>query len=161
MAINKRKEVAEADEKPSPRRTRSASARAATGTVSLQKPEPTKKKAKPSKEEKKPAKMTPTVQKVEEETEPVEGSRAIIIEACKQCNSFKTRALKVKEGLEKRIPGIIVKINPEKPRRGCFEVRKGSGETFLSLLGMPRPFKKMKELDMDKVTEDIIDKLKD
>lgn len=91
-------------------------------------------------------------------TAPADGgsSKPIIIEACKQCNSFRTRANMVKEGLEKAIPGIYVSINPEKPRRGCFEIREESGQTFISLLNMPRPFTPMKKLDMEKVIEDIV-----
>ncbi|GMH10752.1 hypothetical protein Nepgr_012593 [Nepenthes gracilis] len=83
----------------------------------------------------------------------------IIIEHCKQCNSFKQRALKVKEGLEKGASGITVIVNPEKPRRGCFEIRVEDGETFITLLDMKRPFKPMKELDMDKVISDILEKI--
>jgi hypothetical protein len=37
----------------------------------------------------------------------------------KQCNSFKTRALKVKGGLESAVPSISVTINPEKV---CFSL---------------------------------------
>nr|XP_025659635.1 uncharacterized protein LOC112755635 isoform X1 [Arachis hypogaea] len=65
----------------------------------------------------------------------VEPSRkTIVIEHCKQCNSFKTRANLVKEGLEKRSSGITVILNPEKPRRGCFEIREEGGKKFISLL---------------------------
>ncbi|XP_078181257.1 selenium binding protein [Carex rostrata] len=86
-------------------------------------------------------------------------AKSIIIEACKQCNAFKTRALKVKEGLESGVPGISVTINPEKPRRGCFEIREEGGEIFVSLLNMPRPFTPMKKLDMDELIQDIIKKI--
>ncbi|WOL15010.1 selenoprotein H [Canna indica] len=90
----------------------------------------------------------------------VEGSaKTIIVEACKQCNSFKTRAIKVKEGLENSVSGIIVTVNPDKPRRGCFEIREENGQVFVSLLDMRRPFTPMKELDMDEVIEDIIKKI--
>ncbi|KAL7001858.1 hypothetical protein U1Q18_003008 [Sarracenia purpurea var. burkii] len=91
----------------------------------------------------------------------VDGSmtKTIVIEHCKQCNSFKARAIQVKNGLENGISGIIVLVNPEKPRRGCFEIREEGGETLISLLDMKRPFKPMKELDMDKVISDIVDKL--
>ncbi|XP_072976340.1 uncharacterized protein [Typha angustifolia] len=77
----------------------------------------------------------------------------------KQCNSFKTRAIKVKEGLESAIPGVTVHINPEKPRRGCFEIREEGGEVFISLLNMPRPFTPMKKLDMDEVINDVVKKI--
>lgn len=87
-------------------------------------------------------------------------ARTVVIEHCKQCNAFKTRAFQVKAGLENGVPGIIVLLNPEKPRRGCFEIREEGGEKFITLLNMPRPFKPMKELDMDKVISDIIDKIK-
>ncbi|RWV89301.1 hypothetical protein BHE74_00022944 [Ensete ventricosum] len=32
----------------------------------------------------------------------------------KQCTSFKTRAIKVKDGLESAVPGIVVAVNPDK-----------------------------------------------
>ncbi|KAK4749091.1 hypothetical protein SAY87_026540 [Trapa incisa] len=85
--------------------------------------------------------------------------RTVVIEHCKQCNSFKTRALQVKNGLESGVSGIIVLVNPDKPRRGCFEVREEGGEKFVSLLGMKRPFTPMKALDMEKVVLQIIEKL--
>ncbi|KAF3447630.1 hypothetical protein FNV43_RR12817 [Rhamnella rubrinervis] len=85
--------------------------------------------------------------------------RTIVIEHCKQCNSFKTRAIQVKEGLEERVADINVLVNPDKPRRGCFEVRKQDGETFISLLDMKRPFKPMKDLNMKKEIDDIIKKI--
>ncbi|XAR69628.1 hypothetical protein NMG60_11001304 [Bertholletia excelsa] len=87
-------------------------------------------------------------------------TKTIVIEHCKQCNSFKTRAILVKDGLEKGVSGITVLVNPEKPRRGCFEVREEGGQKFISLLDMKRPFKPMKELDMDKVISDIVNKIK-
>ncbi|URE07034.1 hypothetical protein MUK42_23934 [Musa troglodytarum] len=101
----------------------------------------------------------------------VGAAKTIIIEACKQCTSFKTRAIKVKEGLESAVPGIVVAVNPDKPRRGCFEIREENGCThnhaadyvcpisFNELLNMPRPFTPMKKLDMDAVVEDIIKKI--
>ncbi|XP_043719007.1 selenoprotein H [Telopea speciosissima] len=90
----------------------------------------------------------------------ISGSKTIIIEHCKQCQSFKKRAELVKDGLEKGVPGIIVMVNPEKPRKGCFEIREEDGEKFVSLLDMKRPFKNMKDLDMEKVISDIILKIK-
>ncbi|GKC21616.1 hypothetical protein Tco_1023766 [Tanacetum coccineum] len=50
------------------------------------------------------------------------------------CNQFKVRGVKVKEELEKAVAGITVVINPEKPRRGCFEIHEEGGKTFISLL---------------------------
>ncbi|CAM8955512.1 unnamed protein product [Rhodiola kirilowii] len=88
------------------------------------------------------------------------GMKTIVIEHCKQCNAFKTRAFQVKEGLESAIDGIQVLVNPEKPRRGCFEIREKDGETFISLLDMKRPFPPLKALNMEKVISDIIEKVK-
>ncbi|MFS7888242.1 hypothetical protein Hanom_Chr00s000001g01592631 [Helianthus anomalus] len=77
----------------------------------------------------------------------------------KQCNQFKVRAVKVKLGLEDAVSGITVLVNPEKPRRGCFEVREEGGKTFISLLDMKRPFAPMKALDMDAVISDIVNQI--
>ncbi|XP_042478593.1 uncharacterized protein LOC122059690 [Macadamia integrifolia] len=122
---------------------------------------------KPKKREKKAKKVSVTESEENQGSEvtdtPLEeisGSKTIIIEHCKQCQSFKKRAEQVKGGLEKGVPGIIVKVNPEKPRRGCFEIREEGGEKFVSLLNMTRPFTKMKALDMDKVISDVILKIK-
>ncbi|KAK6249364.1 hypothetical protein QUC31_020929 [Theobroma cacao] len=41
-------------------------------------------------------------------------NKTVVVEHCKQCNSFKTRAVQVKDGLEKGVPGIKVLLNPEK-----------------------------------------------
>ncbi|KAM1776894.1 hypothetical protein ACFX11_043629 [Malus domestica] len=86
--------------------------------------------------------------------------RTIVIEHCKQCKSFKVRADQVKNGLEKGVPGIKVLLNPDKPRKGCLEIREEGGETFLSLLDMKRPFSKMKALNMEEVINDIVEKIK-
>ncbi|XP_076889011.1 uncharacterized protein LOC143539631 [Bidens hawaiensis] len=118
-------------------------------------PKPKTKKAKVSpkkKPEPKAAEAAPP--KVEN------GSKTVVIEHCKQCSQFKVRAVKVKLGLENAISGINVLVNPEKPRRGCFEVREEGGKTFISLLDMKRPFAPMKALDMDEVISDIIDQIK-
>jgi len=48
------------------------------------------------------------------------------------------------------VPGAKISINAEKPRKGCFEIRV-DGAVVLSLTDMPRPFTKLKALDMDAV----------
>jgi len=53
------------------------------------------------------------------------------------------------------MPGVQVKINEEKPRKGCFEVSV-NGDVALSLLDMPRPFTKLKALDMEEVAADVV-----
>ncbi|PRQ28081.1 hypothetical protein RchiOBHm_Chr6g0312181 [Rosa chinensis] len=97
------------------------------------------------------------VAKSEEGDEEV-NMKTIVIERCTQCNSFKTRADQVRASLE-GLPGIRVTINPVKPRRGCFEIREEGGETFISLLDMKRPFKPMKDLNMQEVIDNIIQKI--
>ncbi|AQK39789.1 hypothetical protein Zm00014a_005648 [Zea mays] len=87
------------------------------------------------------------------------GAKRVIVEACTQCRQFKIRAQKVKEDLESYVSGVSVIINPQKPRRGCLEIREEGGEVFISLLNMPRPFTPMKKLDMDKVIKDIAKKI--
>ncbi|KAJ8758575.1 hypothetical protein K2173_000296 [Erythroxylum novogranatense] len=95
-----------------------------------------------------------------EATDADKSKKTVVVEHCKQCNSFKTRAVQVKTGIEKAVPGVSVVLNPEKPRRGCFEIREEGGEKFISLLDMERPFKPMKALNMDQVIADVIDKIK-
>ncbi|KAJ1259105.1 hypothetical protein BS78_10G127700 [Paspalum vaginatum] len=85
--------------------------------------------------------------------------KRVIVEACTQCKQFKIRAQKVKGDLESSVPGVSVIINPQKPRRGCLEIREEGGEVFISLLNMPRPFTPMKKLDMDEVIKDIAKKI--
>lgn len=87
-------------------------------------------------------------------------NRTIIIEACTQCKSFKERAEKVKKGLESAVPGITVKINPQKPRRGYFEISEERTEVILSLPDMKRPFELMKKLNMDELVGDLVKRFK-
>lgn len=47
-------------------------------------------------------------------------------------------------------------INPEKPRKGCFEVRGPGGKVFVSLLDMPRPFTKLKALDIEALAKEVV-----
>ncbi|WCJ30532.1 selenium binding [Euphorbia peplus] len=154
MAPRKRKAVEEdgAAKAPAPGRVTRSSSRLGNSTSAI--PElPAKKKGKA-------VAKTEEEEVKEEEKAEGEGGKKIVIEHCKQCNSFKTRANQVKGGLENGIPGITVVLNPEKPRKGCFEIREEGGETFISLLDMKRPFKPMKDLDMEKVITDIVDKIK-
>ena len=52
---------------------------------------------------------------------------------------------------------IVVTINPEKPRKGCFEVRVGD-KAVVSLLDLPRPFLKLKALGMEDVAKAVINR---
>ena len=47
-----------------------------------------------------------------------------------------------------------VSTNSEKPRKGCFEV-KANGDVVVSLTDMPRPFVKLKALDMEALAGDV------
>ncbi|KAF4351055.1 hypothetical protein CsatB_008239 [Cannabis sativa] len=154
MATKKRKSMKKEEEKievaekvyppPVPRVTRAAARRATDGTIV---PVPEVKAETSTKKKKMKVKVEPKM-------------KTIVIEHCKQCNAFKTRALQVKQGLEDGVSGITVVLNPDKPRRGCFEIREKDGETFISLLEMKRPFQPMKDLDMDKTIKDIVEKIK-
>lgn len=95
-----------------------------------------------------------------DEDEEASEKKTIVIEHCKQHKSFTERANEAKEGLEIAAPGIIVTLNPDKPRRGCFEIREEGGETFISLLDLKKPFTPMTELDMEEVVANILEKIK-
>lgn len=162
------------------RLTRAAAKRAADAADAADAPPveevPEKKKAKKGKgvaKQKKDKKENEAVlgqsESKEEKEEGVDASenvleasnnkKTIVVEHCKQCNQFKMRANLVKEGLEKAGCGITVILNPEKPRRGCFEIRQEGGKKFITLLDMKRPFKPMRDLDMNKVISDIVDEM--
>ncbi|XP_061346266.1 uncharacterized protein LOC133291922 [Gastrolobium bilobum] len=129
------------------RLTRSAAKRPGPPPVFAELPKNNKKKGKKPKQE--------------EGQEPASSNSrtTIVIEHCTQCDSFKTRATELKEGLEAKVPDITVIVNPKKPRKGCFEIREEGGQKFVSLLKMERPFKPMMDLDMDKTISDIVDKI--
>lgn len=53
-------------------------------------------------------------------------------------------------------PSLEIVVNPEKPRKGTFEVRvKDKEEPIVSLVAMKRRFVPLRELDMEKVAADI------
>jgi len=59
--------------------------------------------------------------------------------------------------VKEAVPGVAVSVNPEKPRKGCFEVRAEGGEKpIVSLIDMPRPFTKLKALDMEALAAEVI-----
>ncbi|KAK9811145.1 hypothetical protein WJX73_006459 [Symbiochloris irregularis] len=118
------------------------------------------KKAKPAKA----AKATKTTKakpapKAEKEQAPSsdDSELTLVVEHCKQCQCFKRRTAELEQILREQVPDLDWTVNPEKPRRGCFEVRDAnSGKKYITLLDMPRPFSKLKELDMDDVAEKIL-----
>lgn len=48
-----------------------------------------------------------------------------------------------------------MEVNLSRPRKGCFVV-KTAGGVVVELLNMPRPFPKLKALDMDAVGADVV-----
>ena len=63
---------------------------------------------------------------------------------------FKGRAAKVEKVLKDA--GYKVVINAEKPRKGAFVVSLG-GKAIINLLDMPRPFVKLKAMDVEAETK--------
>ncbi len=58
------------------------------------------------------------------------------------------------------VAGIPVIINPEKPRKGSFVIFEEGNETPLfEMLGLERPFTKLKALNMDELSSTILSKL--
>ncbi|XP_014503958.1 selenoprotein H [Vigna radiata var. radiata] len=170
MPPAKRKPAQQAPDAAAPVRVTRAAAKRSALAISNPPPEEKKvkkaKKAKASsggrkKKNEKEVSASVKADKEEEieEDEEEASSKTIVVEHCKQCNQFKMRANLVKERLEKADCGVNVILNPEKPRRGCFEIRQEGGKKFISLLDMKRPFKPMRDLDMDKVISDIIDEI--
>eukprot|EP01038_Epipyxis_sp_PR26KG_P007683 gene7683-10453_t len=79
--------------------------------------------------------------------------KSVVIEHCK--NAFKTRAVKVEKALKDA--GFEVTINPNKPRKGAFVITvEGQEKSTIELLNMPRPFAKLKALDIDSIISSII-----
>jgi hypothetical protein len=91
------------------------------------------------------------------------GDAQIVIEACKSWGLFKRESAKLKALLGEH----SVTINPGwddvakseknpacRPRKGTFEVRV-AGKPVVSLVGMPRPFKKLRSLEMAEVAKDV------
>ncbi|KAJ1420136.1 hypothetical protein SESBI_14576 [Sesbania bispinosa] len=97
--------------------------------------------------------------KKQDQGSPSNNITTIIIEHCTQSELFATRAAEAKEGLENSIPGITITVNPKKPRKGCFEIRKKGGEKYISLEKMKHPFQAMMDLEMDKLISEITDKI--
>ena len=90
-----------------------------------------------------PSKSTPTAK--------------VSIEHCKSWGVFKGRAGKLENLL--KAEGLKVTINEEKPRKGAFVVKVSLGSTIINvveLLDMPRPFTKLKALEMENVAKDVI-----
>ncbi|KAL6748002.1 Seleno protein H [Haematococcus lacustris] len=95
---------------------------------------------------------TPTPRDAPAAAEGASAGRSLVIEA------WYVGATKLEKLLKEALPGVVVSINPDKPRKGCFEVREGEDVKHVSLLDMPRPFTKLKELDLEALAADIASK---
>ena len=70
---------------------------------------------------------------------------------------FKRSAAKIEAGLKDL--GFKFQVNTDKPRKGAFVVTmEGVDEPIVELLNLARPFKKLRELDIDEVIETIKNK---
>ncbi|PNW87376.1 hypothetical protein CHLRE_02g120301v5 [Chlamydomonas reinhardtii] len=78
-----------------------------------------------------------------------------------EAHSKHGEATKLEKLIKEGAPGTSVSVNPDKPRKGCFEVRGPGGKTFVSLLDMPRPFTKLKALDVEALAEEVLAALKE
>jgi len=102
----------------------------------------------------------PSSPKAKASAAPAAGKRVVTIEASKECGCFKVRTAKVERALAAALGDAVeVRVNPERPRKGCFEVRSGD-KVLLSLLDMPRPFTALKALDMDAEAQKIAEALR-
>jgi hypothetical protein len=86
----------------------------------------------------------------------------VTIEACKQWSAFKTRANKIVAAVGDK---ATVLVNPEPPGRGNFVVRikddDNNREPIIELLAMKRPFAPLKALDMDQVSEKVLNAIEE
>ena len=70
---------------------------------------------------------------------------------------FRTKASKLEKALVDA--GFRVTINESKPRKGTFAVKlDGIEDPVVELLAMPRPFSKLRELDIDDLAQSIVAK---
>ncbi len=79
----------------------------------------------------------------------------ILIHSHSHRGVFKTRAGKVEKALKEA--GFTVTINATKPRKGSFVITRGDDEKVVELLDLPRPFTKLRNLDMDEVVKNILE----
>lgn len=74
----------------------------------------------------------------------------------KECQVFSRRTAELIKHLNEKDADLKISVNENiKPRRGVFEVTV-NGEVVFSLHGMPRPFKKLRETDLEDVADDIL-----
>lgn len=79
---------------------------------------------------------------------------------------FKRMATKLAGLIKDKAAETAIQVNPGwdnkpriRPRKGTFEVRIKTAEgaiTIVSLKGMPRPFKKLRALDLEEVANNVV-----
>ena len=120
---------------------------------------------------KKSTKSTSATKKKKTESKPSESSKFdVVIEACKSWGAFKSRASKLEKLVKAGNKSVKIETNPKsiypcvrgdpstRPRKGTFEVRIGE-KKVISLVGMPRPFKKLKALDIEDLSKKVLAEL--
>ena len=80
-------------------------------------------------------------------------SLSLSLSLFRPCSVFRSKASKMERLLKEEIPGVSVVTNPTKARKGTFEVRCG-GKAIASFVSMPRPFKALREADLEKIAKD-------
>eukprot|EP00551_Chaetoceros_affinis_P003444 CAMPEP_0203649030 /NCGR_PEP_ID=MMETSP0088-20131115/20714_1 /ASSEMBLY_ACC=CAM_ASM_001087 /TAXON_ID=426623 /ORGANISM="Chaetoceros affinis, Strain CCMP159" /LENGTH=138 /DNA_ID=CAMNT_0050507285 /DNA_START=36 /DNA_END=452 /DNA_ORIENTATION=+ len=127
----------------------------------------TRSKAQPGKDENKIAvakKTTITKKKVEktvaktvvkdESGGTFESDKIVSVDIVNPEAAFKSRAAKIKKAVGNK---AAVEINKEKPGKGNFIIRiSGIDNPIVELKEMKRPFKPLKELDMEDVIEKVL-----
>ncbi|OIV97753.1 hypothetical protein TanjilG_12510 [Lupinus angustifolius] len=85
----------------------------------------------------------------------------IIAENQNESKLFNEKAQEIKQALEEAVPGITITVNIKKlTKTGSFVIMAEGGLKVFKLMGMRRPFKKLKELDVAKTVSDIAAKIK-
>ena len=92
----------------------------------------------------------------------LDSSLFVTIEYSKCCKSITSRAIKLQELLQDQ--GLVVEMNPYGPPSSgsfivCIEVGTAGSIPLLELVGMERPFVELKALDMNDVTDRVLDSL--
>ncbi|CAM6033486.1 unnamed protein product [Sphagnum compactum] len=84
--------------------------------------------------------------------------KSVTIEHCKSDALFKKSAQKLEEALKAAGVNLEVITNPEKPRKGSFEVQDDKGNKYVSLQNLSKPYTKLKSVDLEAVAAAIASK---
>ena len=64
-------------------------------------------------------------------------------------------ALAISKGVKSRRDDVTIAVNQEKPRKGAFVISV-RGHPIVTLLDLPRPFKRLRDLSVDDSVSDIL-----